>query len=300
MLGVCQPLELARDQGGLLVLLLDDQFVYWGGDGAVIGKRRIDNTGDTLVFAAQKSAERAYAAALTSDNLLWANDFQDKGIRGCQLPDCLGGPTLLIPAATPPGALTYSVASKTLFWAQSTSIWSKPLPSGTAAQFLSTKQQPFGLISDELFVYWDEYDATSQKLDLRKASLTGGPSSSLAARIPSIASMASHDKTLFVLTGATAGKSQILGIPLPNGIGDGALPVFATAGATGRALAVDDSGVYWTEQSASDGAIRHCPLSGCEGEPEIIAPSAAPWAITTDAKAIYWSTSDGFVMKLAK
>ena len=88
-------------------------------------------------------------------------------------------------------------------------------------------------------------------------------------------------------------------MPLPKGLGTSVAPVFAPAGTRSQDIVVDDSGVYWTQQD-TEGSIRHCPLAGCVGAPELLAAAIGPEAITTDIRALYWTTEKGLVMKLAK
>jgi hypothetical protein len=296
-LGVCQAIEMAANQGSLMILALDDQFIYWGGELAIIGKKRIDNSGMSTVLV--PAGEVAYSGVLVGQTLYWANDFRDSGVRGCMLPDCAGGPSLLVSAAAPPESVAYSASTSTLYWTQATSIWHKVLPSGTATQFVATTNRPFELVSDDLFLYWSEYNATTKTTEIRKENLTGGSSSSLATGLTSVDGIVPYGKKLYGVFGGE-GAQSIGTIALPTGIGSASPALFAPV-ATTFSLAVDESGVYWEQRDdASNGSIRHCPLAGCSGDPEILAPTTKPWAIKTDSKAIYWVTTDGSVMKLAK
>jgi hypothetical protein len=62
-------------------------------------------------------------------------------------------------------------------------------------------------------------------------------------------------------------------------------------------IAVDDSGVYWTERSsgasvctATSGRITTCPLAGCPATPVVLSNGdACPVAITTTARAVVWA-----------
>ncbi len=66
------------------------------------------------------------------------------------------------------------------------------------------------------------------------------------------------------------------------------------------ALAVDASGIYFA--SADAGLIMSCPLSGCAGDPRILAErQAQPFGIAVDDVAVYWITRrGGTVMRVAK
>jgi hypothetical protein len=109
----------------------------------------------------------------------------------------------------------------------------------------------------------------------------------------------------FALTGCAAlGVAACAGI---LGIGDRSLePAEGGTGcsdpcslATGlnfpSAVAVDESNVYWAENGDTDGdgAIKSCPVTGCEGAPTLYASlQASPVGIAVDANNVYWATAD--------
>jgi hypothetical protein len=97
----------------------------------------------------------------------------------------------------------------------------------------------------------------------------------------------------------------------------------ATQLATGRGnlggIAVDSSGVYWTETqtfpggkigptaAAAPGAVFQCAMTGCNNAPTLIASDQNhPTGIAVDAVNIYWANSgsnkspDGAIMVVAK
>jgi Stigma-specific protein, Stig1 len=300
VLGVCQPIEIANSQGDEMVVVVDDQYVYWAGAGAVVGKKRSDNSGDITVLVPAASNEVAYFGAVVGQTFFWANDYKDKGIRGCALPSCAGGPSLLIPSTGLLNSMTYSASAATFFWSQFMSIWHQPMPGGTAEELIPTTNEAVMVASDDSFVYWSEYDSTAKIREIRKAKLNGGSSSSLATGLTSLAAMTPYGKALYILYGSDFGHWNLGTVALPNGIGTGTPTLLASAGELALGLAVDDSGVYWTQQDGTNGSIRHCSLDGCAGGAEIIALTSAPQGIATDATAVYWASTDGFIMKVAK
>lgn len=66
------------------------------------------------------------------------------------------------------------------------------------------------------------------------------------------------------------------------------------------AVAVDASGIYFASEDG--GFIMSCPLTGCSGDPLILAQrQAQPHAIAVDDVAVYWITRrGGTVMRVAK
>jgi hypothetical protein len=70
-------------------------------------------------------------------------------------------------------------------------------------------------------------------------------------------------------------------------------------------VAVDVSNVYWgAAGAAAGGAIGYCPVDGCDAGQEqqnILAEQpGSPVHIVVDAEAIYWTTTVGTVLKVAK
>lgn len=65
-------------------------------------------------------------------------------------------------------------------------------------------------------------------------------------------------------------------------------------------LAVDADGVTFV--SMEQNSVMHCPLTGCSGDPLVVAANQGrPFGVATDDRAIYWTTMNGgTVMKVAK
>jgi hypothetical protein len=303
-LGKCQPIEIAKDQGTLFTVAVDEHFIYWGGDGSSIAKKSIDNSGARIELAPAAAREFAYNLLAVGQTLYWSNDWKDNAVRGCALPLCSNGPQDLIVAGTPARRLFYGVGDSTMYFTQEKSIWKKALPAGLSTQLTPTTDIAANIASDGTYLYWTEFSTADKTSAIRKIAVTGGAGSDLATGLNYLERLVAHKKLLYVLENPTdgtgvSGDARILMLPLPNGLVNATIPAFANAGKLVGELAVDDSGVYWTEMSA-EGSVRHCPLIDCAGSPEVLASAMKPRGITTDALAVYWVTTDGHVMKLAK
>ncbi len=73
-----------------------------------------------------------------------------------------------------------------------------------------------------------------------------------------------------------------------------------------RRVAVDASGIYFSDRGAPSGRVLRCPLAGCVAPqlPEVLASGeAAPFSIALDADHVYWTTStasSGAIRRVAK
>src|SRR5215472_1536335 len=88
---------------------------------------------------------------------------------------------------------------------------------------------------------------------------------------------------------------------LPEGSdGGGCDPAAASAisdAGFARAVRADSAYVYWVDSpfNGGGGPLYRCPLSGCAGAPEVVAPSVST-VLAMDTTAIYWSSGTGITM----
>lgn len=300
ILGACQPVEIARNQGRVFTIAVDERFVYWAGDGSVVAKKNIDNTGTVSELVPASAKEYVYDWALVGQTLYWSNDWQDNGVRGCALPSCDNGPQLLVPGTAPPRDVIFGAEAEALYYTQGASVWQKPLPAGSSAQLTATTNTAVELATDGAYVYWSEYnDGVSV---IRKIGLDDGTSTPIAGGLGYLNDLSVSGMALYVLEDPRNGPgdtdARILKVPLPAGLGAQVPPLFSAAGFSTRSMTVDDAGVYWTQRDP-DATIRYCPHQACVNS-VVLADAVKPWGITTDEVAVYWTTEDGQVMKLAK
>jgi hypothetical protein len=83
-------------------------------------------------------------------------------------------------------------------------------------------------------------------------------------------------------------------------IADAGAPEQFASGNPAEAIAVDAVAVYFTTSTSN--AVLSCPISGCTGEPRVVArDQARPTGVAVDARAVYWSNAaSGTIMKVAK
>lgn len=297
--GICQPVELASQQGALMALAVAAGFVYWGGDGYGISRIKTDGSGEPEEIVSAAAPERAYDLAVFGQTLFWGNDWQDSGVRGCAIVKC--EPKTQITGDFPIRSLHRSLDGEHLYWDQGHSVWSKALPSGDAELIADTTNIVVGLATDSEALYVVEQDSGSGTSALMKRSLGGGESTLLASSLGVVDGIVVSTGRVFLANHADGG-SAILAIPLPEGIGNETPQKLANAGKVSRGIAIDARRIFWSQQEeAYKSAIYSCPIEGCAGAADKIAESPDDaQQVGVDDRAVYWVTGTGHVLKVAK
>ena len=86
------------------------------------------------------------------------------------------------------------------------------------------------------------------------------------------------------VTGLTTTSAKVLGTVITDGM-------------SGFNLAVDDTYVYWSDDTMV-GTIMRVARTG--GTATIIARDTSPIALAVDANAVYWSDTAGNIMSISK
>jgi len=84
-----------------------------------------------------------------------------------------------------------------------------------------------------------------------------------------------------------------------KGVSTGSVETLVSGRPFPTRIAVDSSGVYWTESNG--GNVMKCALAG--GSATTLASGlSSPWSVAVDANSVYWSeyAPNGRVMKIAK
>jgi hypothetical protein len=299
--GTCGAVELATGKGRLFMVQLDADHIYYGGDGVDVGRIDKDGGNDTLLDdagAMNNEKEWCYQTAITDTHVVWGNDWVQPGVRGCALPDCMGGVTTPVAGMNLHG-MVFNQANDTLYYDQGTTVMQKVWGGGAATNFAINQTSPREFAVDDTYLYWAYGSAMSY--GIRKQPVAGGGSANLVTgRVESIDAVDVGPDNVYWAESDLSG--DVFWAPLPNGIGAGDPEVFANAGGTNiYDIHVDATHVYWIARSINGASIQRCPLDGCDPNPEILdIADNDPWALNDDAEALYWVTEQGHIMKLAK
>jgi hypothetical protein len=294
--GTCQAVELFTGKGRLFMVHVDDDYIYYGGDGVDVGRMDKDGSNDTILVPAgaePQTREYCYDSAITPNAVVWGNDWVQPGVRGCLLPDCQGGVQTFVPGINLYG-LAYNPFNDTVYFNQGPDIVQAAWM-GAPSLFVAGAGTARSMTTDDAFVYWGAHLAADD-VHLRKVPIAGGPIAELVIDRP----MMGPDIEVASDYVYWSEDAQIYFAPLPNGIGGAAPTQFGSSGTTVRYMAVDDTHLYWTATSMDIGTVQRCPLDGCGGPPEVLGQSPQPWGITLDGDAVYWVTEQGGIYKVAK
>src|SRR5262249_14204062 len=166
-----------------------------------------------------------------------------------------------------------------------------PAVGGAPTLLAQGQAVPVGIAVDANSVYW--------------TSLGGGAIRALPLAVSSsVVSLYTHQDSPFFIrvrdgflywTSANENVASVFRAP----VGGGDAPVVLARSSDTSGVAVDGSGVYFTDGLA--GTVMKVSLDG--GQATVLATQqAVPWVITTDATNVYWidASRDGSVMRLAK
>jgi len=291
----------------------DGSYLYWSGAAAsgapyYVARARVDGTGGVKVLTATEDG--AGALAVTADKVYWIAKGQ---LRSCAIPDCAGGPSNAIAAATSNGVsgdMLYEPGKKALYWSRGATYGMKDgtlysLASGAAmATVVGTNpSNPGALVNDSANVYWinsSTYTSDQWNADggLWRVRLSDGTTTQLASSMKGdISYLAIGGSTLFfagniAITGSSPlmTTTAILSAPLPNGLGTGMQPQFVAA--TGvRGMEADDKFLYFADEAGSAGTIKRCPIASCPTPENIVPGLYDPNLGAQDATAIYFASS---------
>ncbi|MBK9263985.1 MAG: hypothetical protein IPM54_29810 [Polyangiaceae bacterium] len=162
---------------------------------------------------------------------------------------------------------------KNVYWSSLSNIRFGPVAGGISNTFVSTPTSAYGVAIHKDYLYWSLSDGSIWRspVDTPKPDQI-----SLGPTVP----------TNMVVDASNAYWNSYNGMHWAPHLG-GSAKTIAPATSAVRALAVDDTYVYWTEESM--GEIRKARKDGSEPFVTIYKGPPGPWGIAVDAQFVYWS-----------
>jgi len=300
--GKCESVTLATGKGRLFMVLVDGQFVYYGGDGVDVRRVKTDGSGDVAIAPAgstNDAKEWTYDWALTSTAVLWGNDWVHLGVRGCPTPDCAGGPKLYENGLSNIHALAYNTTHGVVFFDDNTTLRAASWPVGAPGDFATGQDSIVEATSAGEFVYWTSCTVAPTSCYVRSHEVVAGETETLVTNWDiQPFGMSVGGGYLFL-----SANGSVYSTPLPGGSGANGPKLVGTAGIDSRKVFATTDKVYWAATAGNGiaGAIVSCPVAGCNGsDPTVVAVTTAnPWGVTVANGVLYWVTESGEVGKIA-
>jgi hypothetical protein len=285
------PVELYSGGHSPNVIAVDEQRVYW----TTIASP------DSLMYGVKSPSSTDVATAVLTQNIRWFalggdtvywSEWTTSASEGRVMQASLAasGTAVEVRAglrlADPRGVV---LAGNDLFvaCAGDGTVVRVPLDGSQETSFASGLRGPTEMIADDQALYFVD-NADGSNGDLYRAPLSGGGMLTKLAGGIAQGSLALFGGKLYFAGGGAVQVVAADGSSQP-------IPVPHTDGSLG-AVAVDASGVYFTEHSHVE--LRHVPLAG--GDFAVVA-AGEPAGIALDATAVFWTDGQGDrVMKLAK
>lgn len=295
----CQkPCTVAEDPSGPYALALDGTYVYWTSPTrGTVSRRRKDGQGDIQQIAFGQAAPKAITVSPT--DVYWANTGGDGGH-----PERIVSQSLSCPANQ---CLTEAVKINTNFvrWDGTFLYYARDAflarYDGTATVDLCDMGIPIVsaavgknlLFANVAGPHLVEACPKELRADASKAEITIGAQAKPLAAVAVIdsnggGSISGSDVYItFQGDQSTGGGTSVTHVTATGDL----TPVIASGQNDARAVAVDETYVYWT--ATGDGAIRRRKRDGTGGIDDLATGEASPTDLAIDGVALYWVSAQG-------
>jgi len=283
--GECEAAELAASKGRLFMVEVDDEHLYYGGDGVFIGRMAKDGSDDVTI---QAGAEVCLESAITPSSLVWSS-AEAMGVRGCIKPECIGGVVQFYDGAGS-AALAFSELYGRLFWSQDGDLFERDWPGGALGMLVSNQGTIVQIEVTDTHVYWLSENNLGDRIIRRIDILAELPVETLVGPRPDISEIAVGPSRLYWSEAQILYSAAFEELPL-----QGAPMQFSQAPGPIRDLGTDDAYLYWVAAEANgQGYVERCTFEICT-VPERFAEPTRPWSLALDEVAVYWVTETGSI-----
>jgi hypothetical protein len=262
----------------------DGTNVYWTDkDGGTVNQRAAAGGAITVLA---KSEPNPRGIAVDAVNVYWVNFGNPGSLRRAPI----GGGTVESVQPSVSWAEHIAMIGSSVYWADEGSgtapVDQTAKSGGTITALAPSERFPFDVAGDAADLYWTNFTKTGS---VRAALGSGGAARDVVTALDTPSALALYGSDVFV---AVNGAGTIVRAPKTGGAGT----ILAANQPKPYDIAVDASGVYWTNQG--DESVRM--LATGSTTPVTLATNTSNVRfIATDATAVYWTTATS-IMRLTK
>jgi len=292
--GKCQPVVLEANQSKPWGITVDATNVYWVDQGNnTISKYTLATGESALLDIPEGNCTLAQGATISDGtNLYWS------AVDVCKL---AGGTVSDLAAnmySAGSGALTgVAVSGSTVFVVDPSDSF---IENSTGGYYFYMQASVYGIAADADAPYWLERSSAGGSIKVGGPFQTGqSTATTLATGVNVSEGIAVYNHYVY-WTDSPSTSSASGAVYRVSTTPGGSTGLIASGQTNPSGIAVDASGVYWTNRTTTGGSVMMAPLAGgaavalATGQPD-------PHGIALDAKTVYFTnTAGGQVMKVAK
>jgi len=292
--GKCQPVTLASGRDQPWGIAVSEKYLYWVDQGSHIVFRMTlaDGAAGPLAVSDYQCARAAGAVIVDEMYVYWAGSYVCRNLHGGGAEERFGSGMY---TGDSQGVQSLALNSTAVYAHAYSDAWI-----GTVEYGIYHYQYGVSaIVANEAGLYWLERTSTGDGKVMNAPATNIDTSAAFSLTYSDISDgIAVYGGRIYwTARTSTAGPT---GSVFSISTAGGSIQTIATSQTNPSAIAVDASGVYWTNLSATNGTVMHASLLGGDTR-AIAAGQAGPRALALDSRTVYWTNSDGGqVMKLAK